>query len=603
MKPARRVKPSSAEFMAEGREAFLAGRYYLAAEAFAKARDADPRNPAVFFSLAGAKERIGEIDEAARCLTTALRLRPSWFEAAQRLAFLLERFRLEAPGELDPHGLFAAFAFDRIDRQAVAGAAIAHLRAGASLGAAILEAEQGGAEDAARSLVLRRTDKTLTQPLLHVALANSPNRDPGFERLLTALRRVLLLETPAERFGDKGLTGFVLALIRQCIENDYVWAASAEERRRLDELSVDWTALRGGDADQARRLMLSLLYAAPEDAIGDRLTADDCRGLRPKALGELLAQRLDEEAGQAEIAAAIPSLGVIEDGTSQRVARQYEAHPYPRWTSLQLPAEASAAHVLERFFTPERLAFLARPFKALIAGAGTGQHAITAAVRYGPAADVLAIDLSRRSLAYGKARAEGFGVANLRFAQADLMAIGAGNGPFDVIEAMGVLHHMAEPFKGWQALAGLLGPGGIMLIGLYSAVARRNIAELRSEAGYPGPSCDDDEARAYRVSLMNRPDVAAALGQSHDFYTLSDFRDLVLHEHERPIFLSEIEAFLDQHGLAFRGFNLLRPISEAFLKAFPEDRWPGRLGNWAVFEDQHPRIFDGMYQFWCEKTS
>ncbi len=464
------------------------------------------------------------------------------------------------------------------------------------------EAEEGRADEAARRLILRRTDKLLGQPLLHAALTNSPNRDPGFERLLVALRRVLLMETPPERFEDKALTGFVLALIRQCLENDYVWEAGEDERRRLGELPVDWETLRAGGPDQARRLMLHLLYARPDDVIGADLTIGDCRGLRPKALGELLAAWLEEEAQQAELAAAMPSLGAIEDRTSQRVAQQYEAHPYPRWTTLQLPAEASAGGVLERFFAPERLGFLDRPFKVLIAGAGTGQQAITAAIRYGPAADVLAIDLSRRSLAYAKAKAERFGVTTIRFAQADIMTLAGDAGPFDVIEAVGVLHHMAEPFKGWQALATLLRPGGIMLIGLYSAVARRNIAELRSEAGYPGPSCDDDTARVFRASLMDRPDVAASLALSHDFYTLSDFRDLVLHEHERPIFLSEIEAFLDENGLCFKGFYLPRPVTNAFLAASPEERWPGRLGTWAAFEESHPRAFDAMYRLWCEKT-
>ncbi len=93
MKTARRTKPSSAEFLSEGAEAFRAGRFYLAAEAFAKARAADPRNPAVLFNLASAKERVGDIDEAAALLTEALRHRPSWEEPAQRLSLLLGAVR------------------------------------------------------------------------------------------------------------------------------------------------------------------------------------------------------------------------------------------------------------------------------------------------------------------------------------------------------------------------------------------------------------------------------------------------------------------------------------------------------------------------------
>jgi SAM-dependent methyltransferase/tetratricopeptide (TPR) repeat protein len=602
MKPARRPKPTSDDFLKQGRDAFLAGRVYLAAEAFTKALKIDPRNPAVLFNLASAKERIGEIDEAARLLTQALRSRP-WFEPAQRLALLAGRYRIEGAGELDPHGLLAAFAFDRVDRQPIAAAAIAHLRARSPLGDAAEKAKAGDAEEAARGLVLRRTDKALSHPLLLAALAASPNRDPDFERLLTAVRRVLLLEVPADRFEDKALTGFTIALIRQCLVNEYIFATGPGERQRLGEAPVDLASLLAGAPDQSRQLMLHLLYEPPGRLIGKALTAAECHAIRPRALGEVLMSWLEEDDLQTIFATDIPVIGAIEDSTSKKVASQYEAHPYPRWDSLHTPREGSARPMLERFFAPETLGFLDRPFKVLIAGAGTGRHALSAAIRYGPSADVLAVDLSRRSLAYAKAKAERFEVKNIRFAQADLQNMSAGDGPFDIVEAVGVLHHMAEPFNGWKTLAGLLRPGGLMLTGLYSAVARKNIAALRSESGFPGPEIDDEMTRTYRQSLMNREDEEAArLLSSHDFYTLSEFRDLILHEQERPVFLSEIEAFIDQNGLLFRGFQLPGPIVEAFVKTFPEDRWPGTFTNWSAFEEAHPRIFDAMYRLWCEKA-
>jgi SAM-dependent methyltransferase len=255
--------------------------------------------------------------------------------------------------------------------------------------------------------------------------------------------------------------------------------------------------------------------------------------------------------------------------------------------------------MLKGFMPPETLGFVDAPFRMLIAGAGTGRHAHAASVRYGENAQVLAVDLSRRSLAYAKAKAARFGVANLDFAQADLQSIPDETGPFDIIEAVGVLHHMAEPFKGWQALIRLLRPGGLMLAGLYSALSRQNIGELRREPGYPGPGCDEAAARGFRAGLLER---GSQLTSSFDFYSLSNFRDLVLHEHERPIFLSEVEAFLEQNGLIFRGFNLPPLITAAFHTAFPGEKRPGSLGQWARFEEQHPHTFDAMYQIWCQKA-
>jgi ubiquinone/menaquinone biosynthesis C-methylase UbiE len=602
MKAARRIRPVSEEYLTQGNEAFVAGRFYLAAQAFTKARDAEPRNPVILFNLASAKERIGEIEEAARLLSEALRNRPSWIEPAQRLALLLGRYKITNAKDLDAHGLLAAFAFDQVDEQPVASAALAYLEAHTSFGKAIEQAEAGKTDEAARALLLRRTDKALSHPLFLAAL-NSINYNPRWERLLTAMRRVLLIEAPAERFQDKALTSFVLALIRQCLANEYVFAVNAEETGRLAENPFDPGTLAGG-ADQARRLLLHLLYRSPLDLLGKKLSAAECRSIRPRGLGELLAQFFEEDDKQAALAADIRNIGVIKDTVSQKVAGQYEEHPYPRWTSLQVPREGSGRTALERFLAPEKLAFMDTPFKVLVAGAGTGKHAIAAAVRYGPMADVLAIDLSRRSLAYGKAKAEQLGVENIRFVQADLLELGSEEGPFDIIEAIGVLHHMAEPFKAWEALAGCLRPKGFMLTGLYSPIARRNIAQIRGEADYPGPGCDDDTARAYRQSLMNRKDEAAvSLTLSHDFYTLSEFRDLVLHEHERPIFLSEIEAFMAQNNRRFCGFSLPRPIIDAFFEAFPNDQWPGTFENWAAFEERHPHTFDAMYRIWCEPAA
>ncbi len=214
---------------------------------------------------------------------------------------------------------------------------------------------------------------------------------------------------------------------------------------------------------------------------------------------------------------------------------------------------------------------------------------------------MLAIDLSRQSLAYGARMTAKFGTPNLRFAQADILAMGPDSGPFEIIEAVGVLHHLADPFAGLARLAAMLRSGGLMLVGLYSSIARQNIARLRGDPHYPGPGSDDDAARRYRARLINGAQNDLLL-HSHDFYTLSDFRDLVLHEHELAVGLLEIEERLQALGLLFRGFLLPAPLEAQFASMFPEDPWPGSLSNWHKFEEKNPRTFDAMYRFWCEKA-
>jgi SAM-dependent methyltransferase len=596
-----RARVPKSDFLRDGNEAFIAGRFNLAANCFEKAHRAEPRDPIPLFNLASAKERLGDIDEAAAFLTRALRLKVSWSEPAKRLSVLTSRFLLRDPGNLDPYGLLAAFAFTSIDRDPLAKSAMGYLRARTMLGGAVHQAAIGNARDAARALLLKRTDKTLSHPLLHAALTLGINRDPDVEKLLTAMRRVILMELDPKRYEDKVLGAFACALLQQCFNNEHVFAIGSEEAEKLKACPVDWEALTEGSTEAAKCLLWQLLYHSPDIVVAGRLTSEDCRKLRPRGLAEVVAIRLREDEELAALAAEVPSIGAVSDSTSLRVGQRYHDHPYPRWRNITVHAKGSGRKRLERYFSPERLAFFDAPFKVLIAGAGTGRHAIAAALRYGDNADVLAIDLSRRSLAYGQMKAARYELGNLHFAQGDLLAMGPDTGPFDIIESVGVLHHLADPFAGLTALAGKLRKGGLMLVGLYSDLARQNITRLRlDDPAYPGPDADDDAARRYRGRLVNSRD--DLLLRSHDFYTLSEFRDLVLHMQEVPCTLMQVQEQLHAAGLIFRGF-LLPPMMETqFTAAFPDDPWPGTLANWHLFEDKNPRTFDAMYQFWCEKA-
>jgi SAM-dependent methyltransferase len=260
---------------------------------------------------------------------------------------------------------------------------------------------------------------------------------------------------------------------------------------------------------------------------------------------------------------------------------------------------------LERYFPPEQLTFMDHPFDVLIAGAGTGQQALQSAFGYGPNARLLAVDLSASSLAYAQRMAARYRAHSIEFLVADILALDRLQRQFDIIECVGVLHHMADPWAGWRTLLRRLKPGGLMYIGLYSAVSRRNLLGLRADADYPGPGCTDAAARAFRATLLERPTGApgAELKRSRDFYTLNAFRDLVLHENEQHVSLGEIASFLDKNGLVFRGFTLERRVLEDFANHKSESRSPGHLEEWARYEAEHPCTFDAMYRFWCERVA
>lgn len=258
----------------------------------------------------------------------------------------------------------------------------------------------------------------------------------------------------------------------------------------------------------------------------------------------------------------------IKDPVSQKVAAQYEENPYPRWDMLPIPD--AAIYPLE-----------ARSAKAiLIAGCGTGQQAFQTAELF-PEAQIDAFDLSSASLSYAQSKKRKEQVA---FFQADILELEQWGKRFDLIECSGVLHHMEDPIRGWKILSGLLKPEGWMLIGLYSALGRQDIAAARE-------LIQGQDIRTARQTLLKLPagHPAKPATQTIDFYTVSGCRDLLFHAHEATFTLAEIEEILEFLHLRFDRFIWRNPALASMNLSLKE---------WAAYEKEHPETFAGMYQFW-----
>src|ERR1051325_8984636 len=88
-----------------------------------------------------------------------------------------------------------------------------------------------------------------------------------------------------------------------------------------------------------------------------------------------------------------------------------------------------------------------RTQKILIAGCGTGKHPFWIAQCF-PDARILAIDLSRANLAYARRKTREEGLPNIEYGQADILKLAGIGRIFDRIDAVGVLHHLADPEAG-----------------------------------------------------------------------------------------------------------------------------------------------------------
>jgi SAM-dependent methyltransferase len=587
-----------------GSAAVDAGDLQAAKACFLEAVKADGHNASHRLHLAIVLEALGELAAAAEQLTEALRRDSRSVDATRRLVSLAGRIGFAGAARLDSIGLRAALKHDRIDREVLGQAVLRWLAQRKPLGDALAVGRTNGGMEAARRLCLVRTTPLLTDELFLDVLRSAINEQLEIELLLSALRSVLLLEVPATRFDDRGLWSFALALMQQCWSNEHVWSVSDTEAQRSASVPFDSASFLSGDIAAGRQFVLKSLYRPIAEILGADITARAAAGIRPKALRDIVTARLAEVEDERARRAGVVRVGTISDPTSRAVAKQYESNPYPRWVSLGIERDADFRRRLDSFFLPDRLRFLNAPFEVLVAGCGTGKQVVQA-LKYGANARLTAVDLSAAALAYASRMAEKFGMAEVAFVQADLQEfclMRDMQSRFHVIECVGVLHHMDHPLQGWRTLLKALAPGGLIRIGVYSALARSDLMALRRDAAYPGAGCGKDALRAFREVLKAREtERPTLLSRIADFYSTSEFRDLLLHVCEQGLTITDIQKFLHAEGLVFRGFHLPPEAVALFRTRFPDDPWPGRLENWAELEAADPRLFLAMYNLWCDR--
>lgn len=443
-------------------------------------------------------------------------------------------------------------------------------------------------------------DALAADDLLCALLTATQVCDVGLERLLTLARRAILFAP-----GTGVLLNFHSALAQQCFINEYVFSLEEDEIRQAGTLAE---ALEHALATQAEVPLLWPLTVAAYLPLGSLPSASRLLERQwPAAVAAVLVQQLIEPSVEQVMRPSIPTLSPIEDDVSRQVQQQYEENPYPRWI------KASPVDMTYDIDTLLKQKFPLAGFRdapnaprqdILIAGCGTGQHSTNRA-RTLPNARILAIDLSLGSLAYAKRKTHEMGLGNIEYAQGDLLKLRELGRDFDVIESIGVLHHLADPWEGWRTLLSLLRPGGVMCLGFYSALARQHIVRIRQFIAEHGYAADADGIRRCRQDLMALPDQAdlGNLLKVTDFYSTSSCRDLLFHVQEHQMTLPGINAFLRENGLNFLGFEAEPNTLNAYRERYPNDAAAIDLEQWHTFEQNNPDTFFGMYQFWVQKLN
>lgn len=585
-------------------------------EAFGIARTA-PDDAELCFGIAALFLQGGWRDQALPYVRKAIRLAP---DMPRNWIAFVEALRDAGPpasGEGADQGLRTDL-LAALGRPEVESAGLSRAIAGVLMASPVLKAlaapEEGPGDDGrtldGKSLALL-ADGSLAglaeDALLLAHLRAAPVCDPRLERALTRLRRVLMLALTGPGLPDRpSWRTLCAAIAEQCFLNEYVFAETDGEFQVLAVLvRAAEAALASGEQPPA--VLVALLGAYRPLYRWERAEALQALSW-PEEIARLLNRQVAEPLAEAAIQAELPELTPISHPVSVGVRAQYEENPYPRWMNTGLlPEPMPLSRFLHALFPhaalPAAPAWNAPDWEApevLVAGCGTGREAVWAASTL-KNAKVLAVDLSRRSLAYATRQSRRLGLKTIEFAQADLLELGALGRRFDVIHSVGVLHHMEDPMAGLRVLRGMMSPHGVMEIGFYSAAARRPILAARqfiAEQGHP-PTLDG--IRHVRRDILALPEghPARAVIHSPDFYGTSACRDLLMHVHELHVTLHWLADALAALKLEFLGFRLADPaVAALYRKRFPEDPAMTSLARWDRLEAEHPMIFGGLYQAW-----
>ena len=249
--------------------------------------------------------------------------------------------------------------------------------------------------------------------------------------------------------------------------------------------------------------------------------------------------------------------------------------------------------------------------KILDAGCGTGVST-DYLCHLNPGAEVLAVDISAGALELARERLRRSGAADqvkgLRQEQRSLLDL-QGEGPFDYINSVGVLHHLREPLEGLKALGSLLADTGLIHLFLYADAGRWEIHRTQRALSRLGAGCGAEGLRLGRELFEVLPE-GNRLRQNHEQRWLIDtaadanFADMYLHPQETSYDLSRLFGLIDAAGLQFAGFSnpavwdLNRLLAGELLQR--AEMLPQRE-QWLLVEDLDPEI--SHFEFFVAKRS
>jgi tetratricopeptide (TPR) repeat protein/SAM-dependent methyltransferase len=565
-------------------------------EAYNSALKLRPDFAKAYINMGATLKKQGELEEAIEAYNKALSLKPDYAEAYYNMGIALKGITFTKPRSDLQKTITAMLKHKTFVRpKDIASAATSLLKFEQVLKELFRLHSHGNLRQSFKDTVLALSELPLLLELMRVC----PLADLELETALTDIRSGLL-SFASEMTENRDLLHFQSALALQCFTNEYVYEQNEGDTELLGELEANVNKIlsNGQQPSPQSILCLASYKALHEYEWCDLLTVTS--DIEEVSIRQFLEPKLE-----ANIRLNIPVLEEITNNVSSKVREQYEDSPYPRWINLRLSLKPSTisdvVHQSKLKLFDYKINEVDAP-SILIAGCGTGQHPIETTARF-KNSKILAIDLSLSSLAYAKRKTEKLNIQNIEYTQADILDLGKLDRKFDIIESVGVLHHMDDTMAGWKVLTDCLKQGGLMKIGLYSELARHHIVKMRGEIAQSGIGSSDLEIKSFRKNIINSDKEHHKFIRSFsDFYNMSELRDLLFHVQEHRFTLLQIQEYLSELGLKFCGFEKAHNIQKFKSHNSGADD-PYDLEKWAAFEEANPKTFAEMYQFWCQKIA
>ncbi|WP_414551783.1 class I SAM-dependent methyltransferase [Anabaena sp. CCY 0017] len=200
--------------------------------------------------------------------------------------------------------------------------------------------------------------------------------------------------------------------------------------------------------------------------------------------------------------------------------------------------------------------------RILDAGCGSGVST-EYLVHLNPQAQVVGIDLSAGTLEVAKERCKRSGADRVEFHHLSLYDVEQLPGEFDLINCVGVLHHLPDPIRGIQALAKKLAPGGLMHIFVYGELGRWEIQLMQKAiALLQGDKKGDyrDGVQVGRKLFSSLPENNRIVKRDQELWSLENhkdecFADMYVHPQEIDYNIDTLFELIDASALEFINFS------------------------------------------------